>query len=80
MLKLSKLTDYATVVMTVLAEAGRVHSAQELAERAHLELPTVSKLLKQLAHAELRHPLGDDGFEHGEQVGDGELPDWLERP
>ena len=54
MLRVSKLTDYATVVMTVLAEAPeRVHSAQELAERARLELPTVSKLLKQLAHAQL---------------------------
>lgn len=53
MLRVSKLTDYATVVMTVLADAERVHSAQELAERAHLELPTVSKLLKQLAHAQL---------------------------
>ena len=54
MLRVSKLTDYATVVMTVLAEApAHVHSAQELAERARLELPTVSKLLKQLAHAGL---------------------------
>ncbi len=54
MLRVSKLTDYATVVMTVLADApARVHSAQELADSARLELPTVSKLLKQLAHAEL---------------------------
>lgn len=54
MLRVSKLTDYATVVMTVLAVApARVHSAQELAEAARLELPTVSKLLKQLAHAAL---------------------------
>ena len=54
MLRVSKLTDYATVVMTALADAPeRVHSAQELAEKAHLELPTVSKLLKQLAHAAL---------------------------
>jgi FeS assembly SUF system regulator len=59
MLRVSKLTDYATVVMTVLAAtasargADAVISAQELAERAHLELPTVSKLLKQLAHAQL---------------------------
>ena len=56
MLRVSKLTDYATVVMTVLAAApdpGPVHSAQDLAERAHLELPTVSKLLKQLANAQL---------------------------
>ncbi len=54
MLRVSKLTDYATVVMTCLVAAGDgVLSAQALAERAHLEVPTVSKLLKQLAQAEL---------------------------
>ncbi len=59
MLRVSKLTDYATVVMTVLAgmadssQADGVLSAQDLAARARLELPTVSKLLKQLAHAQL---------------------------
>ena len=54
MLRVSKLTDYATVVMTALAEAGSdVLSAQVLAERARLEIPTVSKLLKQLVHAGL---------------------------
>ena len=54
MLRVSKLTDYATVVMTGLAEApDTVHSAQGLAERVRLEVPTVSKLLKQLAHAGL---------------------------
>lgn len=54
MLRVTKLTDYATVVMTVLAaEPGRVHSASELADRAHLETPTVSKLLKPLAQAGL---------------------------
>jgi len=54
MLRVSKLTDYATVVMTCLAAAGDgVVSAQALAERARLEVPTVSKLLKQLAQAGL---------------------------
>jgi FeS assembly SUF system regulator len=54
MLRISKLTDYATAVMSCLAEAGDgVQSAQVLAERAHLELPTVSKLLKRLAQAGL---------------------------
>jgi len=52
-LRVSKLTDYATVIMTVLADAADVLSAQDVAVRARLELPTVSKLLKQLAHAEL---------------------------
>jgi FeS assembly SUF system regulator len=54
MLRISKLTDYATVVMTCLAESGdEVLSAQLLAERARLETPTVSKVLKQLAGAGL---------------------------
>src|SRR4249920_1899398 len=53
MLRVSKLTDYATVVMTCLAAGEGVMSAQALAERARLELPTVSKLLKQLAQAGL---------------------------
>ena len=53
MLRVSKLTDYATVIMTVLADGVDVLSAQDVAVRARLELPTVSKLLKQLAHAEL---------------------------
>ena len=54
MLRVTKLTDYATVVLTALAERpDRVHSAAELAERAKLELPTVSKVLKPLAHAGL---------------------------
>jgi FeS assembly SUF system regulator len=54
MLRVSKLADYATVVMTCLAAAGaEVVSAQQLAEQARLEVPTVSKLLKLLAHAGL---------------------------
>jgi cyclophilin family peptidyl-prolyl cis-trans isomerase len=52
MLRLSKLTDYATVVMTRLAQTpGEVHSAQALAERTLVETPTVSKVLKKLARA-----------------------------
>ncbi len=35
------------------SDAERVHSATGLAERAHLEVPTVSKLLKSLAQAGL---------------------------
>lgn len=54
MLRITKLTDYATVVLTALAGSpSRVHSAAELAELARLELPTVSKVLKPLAHAGL---------------------------
>ena len=54
MLRVTKLTDYATVVLTVLAaQSETVLSASELAERAGLETPTVSKLLKPLAQAGL---------------------------
>ena len=54
MLRVTKLTDYATVVLTVLAaRPGDVLSAADLAEIAGLETPTVSKLLKPLAQAGL---------------------------
>ena len=54
MLRVTKLTDYATVVLTALAaQSDAVLSASELAERAGLEAPTVSKLLKPLAQAGL---------------------------
>jgi FeS assembly SUF system regulator len=54
MLRVTRLTDYATVVLTVLASRPEaVHSASEVAERARLEAPTVSKVLKPLAHAGL---------------------------
>ncbi|BCT92866.1 transcriptional regulator [Lysobacter helvus] len=55
MLRVTKLTDYATVVLTALAAAGpdTVLSAAELAERAGLEATTVAKLLKPLAQAGL---------------------------
>jgi len=54
MLRVTRLTDYATVVLTVLAsEPDAVLSAAGLAERAGLEAPTVAKLLKPLAQAGL---------------------------
>ena len=54
MLRVTKLTDYATLVMTVLAAApDAVLSANELAEHAGIELPTASKVLKPLAQAGL---------------------------
>lgn len=54
MLRLTKLTDYATVVLTEMARTpDAVHSAHELAGRVRMETPTVSKVLKQLAKAGL---------------------------
>jgi FeS assembly SUF system regulator len=49
MLRIGKLTDYATVVLASLAqEPDRHRAATELAERTRLSGPTVSKVLKEL--------------------------------
>lgn len=54
MLQISKLTDYATVIMSFLAkDPERVFSASLIAKELHLAIPTVSKVLKILAGAEL---------------------------
>ena len=54
MLRISRLTDYATVVLATLAEQPeRVQTATALAERTRIAVPTVSKLLKQLQRANL---------------------------
>ena len=52
MLRISRLTDYATVILATLA-GGRLASAAEIAERTRIGLPTVSKLLKELQRAGL---------------------------
>ena len=51
MLRISRLTDYAIVVMSYFghADSGRYFSAVELAECSQLPRPTVGKLLKTLA-------------------------------
>lgn len=54
MLRISKLTDYGTVILAYLAaHADRMHTASEVAERTRLGLATVSKLLKSLHRAGL---------------------------
>ena len=53
MLRISKLTDYGTVVLGELAGKRGFVSAAEVAQATGLGLPTVSKLLKTLARAGL---------------------------
>src|SRR6516164_3187995 len=54
MLRISRLTDYATVLLATLAsEPQRVQTAASLAEQTRIAAPTVSKLLKQLHRAGL---------------------------
>jgi FeS assembly SUF system regulator len=54
MLRISKLTDYATVVLADLSRApGQLRTSADVAAHTRLGLPTVSKLLKTLQHAGL---------------------------
>lgn len=49
MLRISKLTDYGTVILACLAsQPGRLWTAADVADRTRVGLPTVSKLLKKL--------------------------------
>ena len=49
MLRISKLTDYAILMMVELTRDGEMLSAHALSERIHVEVPTASKVLKLLA-------------------------------
>lgn len=54
MLRISKLTDYGTVVLGHLAaNSGRIVSAADVAAATGIATPTVSKLLKSLGRARL---------------------------
>ena len=54
MLRMSKLTDYGTMVLAQLAaKSGGLSTAGQVADATHLGPPTVSKLLKSLVRAGL---------------------------
>ena len=54
MLRISKLTDYATVVMSFMARRPlESYSAAKISERLEIGQATVSKILKLLAHGNL---------------------------
>ena len=54
MLRITKLTDYATILMAHLARTPeRQVSAQQIGQEVDLPTPTVAKLLKQLSQAGL---------------------------
>jgi FeS assembly SUF system regulator len=54
MLRMSKLADYGTVVMTYISQhTDKVHSAHDIADHVRVALPTVSKILKILARQDL---------------------------
>lgn len=55
MLRITKLTDYAIVVLSdmVRPETADAYAARDVAERTRIPQPTVSKVLKQLTRAGL---------------------------
>jgi FeS assembly SUF system regulator len=54
MIRLSKLTDYGILLMTLVArDSEHPRAARDLADEANLPLPTVSKILKILLAQEL---------------------------
>lgn len=84
MLRISRLTDYATVILASLGGGG-LASAADVADRTHIGLPTVSKLLKALQHAGLvRSVRGAHGGYHlarpTAQINAAEIIDAVEGP
>ncbi|MFI3186196.1 MAG: SUF system Fe-S cluster assembly regulator [Methylococcaceae bacterium] len=54
MLRLSKLTDYASVILSFMARDNmQVHAAMEIATVTGIALPTVSKILKLLVNSDV---------------------------
>src|SRR6185312_12304442 len=54
MIKLGRLTDYAVTLLTqMVSEDRRLWAASDLSERTGLPMPTVSKVLKQLAKSDI---------------------------
>ena len=54
MIRVGRLTDYATVILSVMAkDKNRVFAAMEMAAVTGIALPTVSKILKMLVNAKI---------------------------
>jgi FeS assembly SUF system regulator len=53
MIRMSKLTDYAIVLLAHLARCNGTMTAQDLAARSGVPLPTVSKVCKELSRTGL---------------------------
>jgi FeS assembly SUF system regulator len=86
MIRMSKLTDYAILLLAHLARApGTTLTAQELATRSRVPLPTVSKLAKELSKAGLvvSHRGRNGGYglaRPAEQISVAEIVEALEGP
>lgn len=85
MLRMSKLTDYGTLVLAQLASDATLRSAHQVADATRLSRATVSKLLKALVRAGLvvsvRGAQGGYALARpAEQISAAEIIDALEGP
>jgi FeS assembly SUF system regulator len=85
MLRLSKLADYGTQVMTYMARDQAVHSATEVASCLGISAPTVSKILKMLVRKKLvASVLGAKGgymlARHPKEISVAEIIDAMDGP
>ncbi|MFZ1623780.1 MAG: SUF system Fe-S cluster assembly regulator [Gammaproteobacteria bacterium] len=86
MLRISKLTDYGTMILVHLAaQTDGVCSASDVATGTRIALPTVQKLLKILARGDLVHSLrgAEGGYalsRRPENISAAEIVDVLEGP
>ena len=85
MLRLSKLADYGTQVMTYMAHDRAVHSASEVAAGLGIAVPTVSKILKMLVKKNLVESLlgAKGGYmlaRHPEEISVAEIIDAMDGP
>ena len=86
MLRMSKLTDYGTLVLAQLsAREGELSSAHQVSTDTHIAQPTVSKLLKALVRAGL--VVSERGVQGGyalarpsEEISAAQIIDALEGP
>jgi len=77
MLKISRLTDYATAVVLFLQEDKKMHSSEQIALGVGLETPTVSKVLKLLTKAGILNSIrgANGGYKLAKHIADVTLYD-----
>lgn len=77
MLKISRLTDYATAVVLFLQRDKGLQSSECIAQGVGLEIPTVSKVLKLLTKAQILNSIrgANGGYQMAKDVADVSLYD-----
>jgi len=77
MLKISRLTDYATAVVLFLQRDNKLQSSECIAQGVCLEIPTASKVLKLLTKAQILKSIrgANGGYKLAKDIADVSLYD-----